>query len=147
MPEWRVEELAAGVFARTGVHPLQPNSGIVVGDEGVLVVDSGYSTAAGRELRADVRRLTDKPVTHLVVSHHHFDHAWGNEAFGGAALIGHANARRNMLGDQTDYKRRMIDYAPTSSGWYSLTAERLAREMEETHITPPDVTFDERTAL
>ena len=147
MPEWRIQELAPGVFARTGVHPLQPNSGVVIGDEGVLVVDSGFSTSAGRELLEDVRRLTDKPVTTVVISHHHFDHAWGNEAFAGAALIGHANARGNMLGDQSDYQRRMVEYAPTSAGWYGMEAGRLARELAETRIIPPEGSFDGRMTL
>jgi cyclase len=144
MVEWRLEELAAGVFARVGVHPLQPNSGIVVGDGGVLVVDSGYSAAAGRELLADIRRVTSLPVTCVVISHHHFDHAWGNEVFAGATVIGHANARSMMLGETDGYKQRMIDYAPTSSQWYGLGADDLAQQLAETRITPPDTAFDDR---
>jgi glyoxylase-like metal-dependent hydrolase (beta-lactamase superfamily II) len=96
MPEWQIEELAAGVYARVGTRPLLPNSGIIVGDEGVVVVDSGYSVQGGRDLLADVRRLTPKPVTAIVITHHHFDHAWGNAAFAGVDVIGHANARRAL---------------------------------------------------
>lgn len=142
MTEWRLEELAPGIFARVGVNPLQPNSGIIVGGQGVLVVDSGYSAAAGRELLADVRRLTPLPVTAVVNSHHHFDHAWGNEVFEGARLIGHGNAQRAMLGDTSEYQARMVAYAPTSSRWYGVAADDLARQLAGTRITPPDTTFD-----
>src|SRR5262245_6709340 len=110
MPSWRIDELAPGVFARTGVHPLQPNSGIIVGDEGVVVVDAGDSTAAGRDLRVDVVRLTTKPIVAVVISHHHFDHAWGNEVFTDARILGHANAGRNMLTEPEAYRQRMIAF-------------------------------------
>jgi cyclase len=144
MVEWRLDELAAGVFARVGVHPLQPNSGIVIGESGVLVVDSGYSAAAGRELLADIRRITPKPVTHVVISHHHFDHAWGNEVFDQATVVGHVNARSMMLGETDSYKQRMIAYAPVSSQWYGLTANDLAYQLAETRITPPDTSYEGR---
>jgi glyoxylase-like metal-dependent hydrolase (beta-lactamase superfamily II) len=123
---------------------LQPNSGIVVGDDGVLVVDSGYSAAAGREILADIRRITPLPVTCVVISHHHFDHAWGNQVFDQATVVGHTNARTMMLGETESYQQRMIAYAPTSSQWYGLTPDDLARQLAETRITPPDVSFDDR---
>ncbi|MGD9890487.1 MAG: MBL fold metallo-hydrolase [Dehalococcoidia bacterium] len=147
MPEWRIEELAAGVFARVGIHPLQPNSGIVIGERGVLVVDSGYSATAGRELLADIRRITPLPVSTVVISHHHFDHAWGNQVFEQADVVGHTNARSNMLGETEPYKQRMIAFAPTSSQWYGLTAENLTRQLAETRITPPDSSFDDRMVV
>lgn len=142
MVEWQLEELAHGVFARTGVHPLQPNSGIVVGERGVLVIDSGYSAAAGRELLGDIGRITPLPVTHVVISHHHFDHAWGNQVFEAAEVVGHINARATMLGETDSYKQRMIAFAPTAAQWYGLAAEDLARQLAETRITPPSSAFD-----
>ena len=148
MADWRLEELAAGVFARTGVsHPLQPNSGIVVGDGGVVVIDSGYSTAAGRDLLADVRRVTALPVTAVLLSHHHFDHAWGSEAFAGAAIVGHENARAAMLAEPEAYREAMTRFAPTSGGWYGLSGEELATQFAATRITPPSVTYAERMTL
>src|SRR5581483_7303698 len=49
--------------------------------------------------------------------------------------------------DQSEYKQRMVDYAPTSAGWYGITPEQLAREIEETRIYPPDTTFSDATDL
>lgn len=147
MTEWRVEELTPGVFARTGVDPLQPNSGIVVGDEGVLVVDSGYSTQSGRELREEIRRLTAKPVTTVVISHHHFDHAWGNEAFADASLIGHANAERLMREDAGPYKERMLGYVDDPARWYGMRPDDLRQQMRDTVIVPPGVTYTDRVIV
>ena len=144
MPEWRIEQVADGVFARTGVNPLQPNSGIIVGDDGVLVVDSGYSAQAGRELLADIATLTPLPVTAVVISHHHFDHAWGNEVFAGAELIGHAEARRLMVEEPEPYKARMLGYTADPARWYGLSDAEMRRQMEETRITPPATTYQTR---
>ena len=148
MADWHLEELAPGVFARTGAsHPLQPNSGIIAGDGSVVVIDSGYSTAAGRALLADVRRVTALPVKAVLLSHHHFDHAWGSEAFAGAAVIGHENARRAMLTDTAAYREAMAQFAPTSGGWYGLSGDELRTEFAATTIRPPSLTYGSRMTL
>jgi cyclase len=147
MTGWRLEEVGPGVFARVGERPLQPNSGIIVGDDGVTVIDSGYSTEAGRELQADIRRVTPLPVVRVIISHHHFDHAWGNDAFSDARIIGHENARRNMLGDQEPYREQMLRFVPTLTGWYGVDADTLTRRLGATRITPPTETFGQRLDL
>ena len=63
------------------------NSTVIVGDEGVILVDSGGSDEVGRHIATAVRRITDKPVTHVVNTHHHGDHYLGNVAFDGATFI------------------------------------------------------------
>src|SRR5574343_1106563 len=50
------------------------NAGFVVTDDGVLVVDALGSPALAEELLAAIRRITDKPVRHVVVTHDHADH-------------------------------------------------------------------------
>ena len=47
------------------------NSTVIVGDRGVILVDSGGSDEVGRHIASAVRRITDKPVTHVVNTHHH----------------------------------------------------------------------------
>ncbi len=46
-----------------------PNSGVVVGDEGVLVVDAQATPRMAEDVLARIRQVTDKPVTHLVLTH------------------------------------------------------------------------------
>jgi quinoprotein relay system zinc metallohydrolase 2 len=99
-----VEEVAPGVFVHEGVHALMnaanrgaiANVGFVVGEKSVAVVDTGGSVATGRALLAAVRARTDRPVSHVVNTHMHPDHVFGNAAFleagpGGAApvFVGH----------------------------------------------------------
>lgn len=129
-----IVELAAGVFAR--LHDGLTNAGIIVGDDSVLVIDSLRVPSFARELRADVRRLTDKPVQYLVDTHGHWDHAFGNEEFTDATIVGHVNCRRELeeLGE----------------GWRQGVIARnveWSEEIKTVRITPPDLTFDRRLEL
>ena len=142
MTGFRIEELAPGVYARIGGRALEPNSGIIVGDDGVTLIDSGYSPAAARAILADIARLTPKPVTTVIISHHHFDHAWGNQVFAGARIIGHANARTAMQADpaaQVSGIRGFI--GPHVEAWYGLTPDEFNAQLDELEITPPSATY------
>ena len=62
-------ELAEGVFCLTAEG--DPNSGVVVGDDSVLVIDTRATPAMARELVARVREVTDKPIRHVLLTHYH----------------------------------------------------------------------------
>ena len=72
------------------------NTGVVIGDDGVLVIDSDYWPSRARADIALVRRLTSRPVRWLVNTHWHGDHTHGNaeyrEAFPGLHVV---SAREN----------------------------------------------------
>jgi cyclase len=57
------------------------NTTAIVGDDGVLVFDTGNFPSVAPAIIADLRRLTDKKVRYVVNSHWHFDHCNGNAAF------------------------------------------------------------------
>jgi glyoxylase-like metal-dependent hydrolase (beta-lactamase superfamily II) len=63
--------------------------GLVVGTEGALLVDTGSTLREGAELRAQAEALAGRPVTHVVLTHGHFDHVYGAAAFPDAAVYGH----------------------------------------------------------
>src|ERR1041385_6300288 len=54
------------------------NSIAIIGDDGVLVVDSGQIPSLTRRMIAEIRQKTDKPVRSLVNTHWHWDHNFGN---------------------------------------------------------------------
>lgn len=57
------------------------NTGFIVSDEGVLVIDTGPSKRYGEAMRQAIARVTDKPVLKVILTHHHPDHVLGNQAF------------------------------------------------------------------
>ena len=58
-----------------------PNSGVVIGEDCVLVVDATATPVMARDLIARVRTVTDKPIRHVVLSHYHAVRVLGASAF------------------------------------------------------------------
>lgn len=57
------------------------NVGFIVTEPGVVVIDTGPSKRYGEALRQAIARVTEKPVIQVLLTHHHPDHALGNQAF------------------------------------------------------------------
>ena len=55
--------------------------GLVLGRTGALLVDTGTTLAEAAAIDADVRRLACRPVSHIVLTHKHFDHVLGSSLF------------------------------------------------------------------
>ncbi|MFG3196275.1 MBL fold metallo-hydrolase [Streptomyces sp. NPDC048208] len=81
------ERLAEGV-GRCRLPGWDCTVGLVVGSGTALVVDAGSSLAEGAGLRAAARTLAGRDVTHLALTHPHFDHVLGASAFAGAEVYG-----------------------------------------------------------
>jgi glyoxylase-like metal-dependent hydrolase (beta-lactamase superfamily II) len=81
------ERIAAGV-GRCRLPGWDCTAGLVVGAGAVLMVDAGSSLAEGARLRARAEGLTGGRVTHLALTHPHFDHVFGAAAFAGAEVFG-----------------------------------------------------------
>jgi glyoxylase-like metal-dependent hydrolase (beta-lactamase superfamily II) len=88
----------------TGLHLIQgPGGNIAVldGPDGLTVVDSGVPMRA-KEALETIRRVGGKPVSRLINTHWHFDHAGGNEVFAraGATVFATAATRKRLATDQ-----------------------------------------------
>ncbi|MFH0175777.1 MBL fold metallo-hydrolase [Streptomyces cacaoi] len=81
------ERVAAGV-GRVRLPGWDCTAGLVVGTGAVLMIDAGSSLAEGVRLRAWAEELTGSHVTHLALTHPHFDHVFGAAAFEGAEVFG-----------------------------------------------------------
>jgi cyclase len=71
------------------------NSGFIIGDDGVIVVDTFVTADAAKALLAEIQKLTKLPIKFVVNTHYHLDHVAGNGVFAetGAVIIGHKNLR------------------------------------------------------
>jgi cyclase len=71
------------------------NSGFVIGDDGVIVVDTFVTADAAKALLAEIQKLTKLPIKFVVNTHYHLDHVAGNAVYAqaGAVIIGHKNLR------------------------------------------------------
>ncbi|MBC9726795.1 MBL fold metallo-hydrolase [Streptomyces sp. TRM68367] len=81
------ERVAAGV-GRCRLPVWDCTAGLVVGTGAALLIDAGSSLAEGARLRAAAQELTGHRVTHLALTHPHFDHVFGAAAFAGAEVFG-----------------------------------------------------------
>lgn len=87
------------------------NTGFIVTDSGVVVIDSGPSKRYGEALRRAIAATTDKPVIQLLLTHHHPDHVLGNQAFGDVpigALAGTSDLLRQQGEAMAENMYRMV---------------------------------------
>lgn len=97
-------KIADNVYSYVDVKNSSPqnsfgaNAGIVIGRDGILVIDTLVSAREAQRFINDIRAVSDKPIRYVVNTHYHLDHTFGNDAFAklGAIVIAHANDRKNM---------------------------------------------------
>ena len=95
--EPEIIKLKEGIYAFIGADSAT-NSGFVVTDKGVVVIDTQGPKELSLLLKNKIREITDKPVTHVINTHFHGDHTFGNQYFKDAKeIISHENTRRNLI--------------------------------------------------
>jgi glyoxylase-like metal-dependent hydrolase (beta-lactamase superfamily II) len=73
------------------------NSGVIIGDKGVIVVDAKTTPAGGKELLDHIAKLTPKPVTTVILTHSDGDHVNGLASFPtGLTIIAHENNKKEL---------------------------------------------------
>jgi glyoxylase-like metal-dependent hydrolase (beta-lactamase superfamily II) len=73
------DEIAKNVFAYTAEG--DPNSGVVIGEDSVLVFDAQATPRMAEDVIARIRAITDKPIRHVVLSHYHAVRVLGASAY------------------------------------------------------------------
>ncbi|GAM10911.1 beta-lactamase [Geobacter sp. OR-1] len=136
-------KIADNVYSYVGGKDAAPansfaaNAGIVIGRDGVLVVDTLISAKEGKRFLDDIRKVTNKQIKYVVNTHTHLDHALGNCVFTriGAAVISHTADRKLMERVGADTLKNI--------GNYGLKPE----EMTGTEIALPSLYFSDRLTI
>ncbi|MFF7058129.1 MBL fold metallo-hydrolase [Achromobacter spanius] len=72
-------QLSENAYAYTAEG--DPNSGVIIGDDSVLIVDTTATPAMAQDLITRIRSITDKPIKHVVLSHYHAVRVLGAAAY------------------------------------------------------------------
>ncbi len=85
------DEIGEGLFAFTAEG--DPNSGVIIGDDSVMVVEAQATPRLAGKVIENVREVTDKPITHLVLTHYHAVRVLGASAYEAGQVIMSEKAR------------------------------------------------------
>ena len=165
------------IEAAPGIYAVLPefagaNAAIIINNTGVIVVDSHSSPASSATLIDAIKRLTDKPIRHVINTHWHVDHQSGNESYrdmtdGPVDIIAHHYTRediptlgRTQYEQSTPYLTMPLDAALEALDDASLSdsqREAVAKfhGMQEEFVargdafefTLPDVTIEKSLTL
>ena len=85
------EEVGPGLWAFTAEG--DPNSGVIIGDDSVMIVEAQATPRLANKVIEKVREVTDKPITHVALTHYHAVRVLGASAFGAQQIIMSETAR------------------------------------------------------
>ena len=83
----RIEKLGRNLYAYISDNDHSANSTFLIGQHGILVVDTGLDAAEGQKLLGEIRKLSSQPVQFIVNTHYHPDHQGANEVVGPEATV------------------------------------------------------------
>jgi len=168
---FKFNKVREGIYHAVGTGSLAVvgNSSFIVNDNDVVVVDDHVSPAAAWVLLEEIKEVTNKPVTTVINTHFHFDHAHGNQIFApNVQIIGHEFTRRMLLsnsigmplyqnyvtglpGQIDGLKKRIASEADAAAKAKLQTqlqvAENNLASQKELKPTPPNVTLATQMTL
>ena len=90
-------EIGEGLYAFTAEG--DPNTGVVIGEESVMIIEAQATPRLARKVIDCVRGVTDKPISHLVLTHYHAVRVLGASAYGAREVI-MSNTARAMVAER-----------------------------------------------
>ena len=142
-----ITEIGWGVHAVIRQDPpglmFEANSGFIVTNDGVIVVDGGSNPESSRQLIAALRRITAAPVTHLIHTHWHDDHHVGatewKAAYPALQIVAHRGFMADLAAEGKVNRQGMAENGPD----YAASIEALVqagRTGSGRALTPEEIT-------
>ncbi len=88
-------EVGDGLYAFTAEG--DPNSGVIIGDDSVMIVEAQATPRLANKVIEKVRQVTDKPITHVALTHYHAVRVLGASAFGAHQILMSEAARAMVV--------------------------------------------------
>jgi len=123
------EQLSKHAWAYTAEG--DPNTGIIIGDDGVLVADTQATPAMAADVIRRIREVTDKPIHYVVLTHYHAVRVLGATAYGAREIIASQDTydlivERGEQDKASEIERfprlfRNVETVPAGLTWPTLT--------------------------
>ena len=128
-------ELAGGAYAYTAEG--DPNAGVIIGDDSVMVVDTLATPIMAQDLIARIRQITDKPIKYIMLSHYHAVRVLGASAFAAEYIIA-SQGTYELIQErgEADYKSEYERFPRLFRGADSIPG-----------LTWPNLVFDNKLTL
>jgi glyoxylase-like metal-dependent hydrolase (beta-lactamase superfamily II) len=115
-----------------------PNIGIIVGRDGVLVVDTGMGPTRNAEtVLEEVKKITSKPVPYLTVTHFHPEHGMGAQAFPANTIVIYPTAQKTEL----------LEKGAAMVKEFSGVSAEIADLLKPVRFRMPNITFSEEAEV
>jgi len=108
-PQLKLKQVSPNTYYAEGLSALGTplnqnfisNAGVVLAPEGVVVIDALGSPALAQRLIEEINAITNKPITHVIVTHYHADHVYGLQVFrdAGATIIAQEQGKVYLTSD------------------------------------------------
>jgi cyclase len=135
----RVKKLADGVYVHTG-KGFDSNSGIILTQEGVVVIDTGQNPIESRDIMATVKKLTSMPVRLVIDTEPHADHTTGHFVFSPPAIVvAAAGGGLSMRGAERN--------APDRIGRLAATSPEMKAALEGYRFIAPHIEYHDRMTI
>src|ERR1700722_8371721 len=133
-PDFQLQKVGNGIWAAivNDQGLAGGNAGFVIGDDGVLVIDTFQDPRPAKALLAEIRKLTPLPIRFVVNTHYHLDHVNGNDVFAaaGATIVAHRNVRAWMRTENI----KMLDPPVTPEKKARVQSLTLPTVVHDSHV-------------
>ncbi|MHA6326369.1 MBL fold metallo-hydrolase [Roseivivax sp. CAU 1753] len=128
-------EVGEGLWAFTAEG--DPNSGVIIGDDSVMIVEAQATPRLANKVIEKVREVTDKPISHLALTHYHAVRVLGASAYGASQII-MSDTARAMVAErgQEDWDSEFGRFPRLFEGHESIPG-----------LTWPTTTFSDRMSV